>query len=146
VRGQRPAFDFHARLGELLWQGCGLSRNAPDLRRTCAEVRALRHEFWQDVRVPDDARELNQELERAGRVGDFLLLGELMCNDALSRNESAGCHQRVEYLGADGEGQRDDASYAHVAAWFHAGDDAPPRCEREPLHFEYATLSQRSYR
>jgi len=146
VRGRRSALDFHVELGQLLWHGCGLSRNAADLERTSRAIRELRHEFWQDVRVPGQGSELNQELERAGRVADFLLLGELMCRDALARNESAGCHHRVEHQTPDGEGQRDDASYAHVAAWFHAGDDEAPRFAREPLEFRHATPAQRSYR
>jgi succinate dehydrogenase / fumarate reductase flavoprotein subunit len=146
VRGRRSALDFHVELGQLLWQGCGLSRNATDLERTRAAIRQLRHEFWHDVRVPGQGRELNQELERAGRVADFLLLGELMCRDALARNESAGCHHRSEYQSADGEGQRDDTNYAHVAAWFFAGEDDAPHFAREPLTFAHATPAQRSYR
>jgi succinate dehydrogenase / fumarate reductase flavoprotein subunit len=146
VRGGRSALDFHVELGQLLWHGCGLSRDAADLERTGAAIRQLRHEFWQDVRVPGQGSELNQELERAGRVADFLLLGELMCRDALARDESAGCHHRVEHQSADGEGRRDDAGYAHVAAWFYTGDDAAPRPERERLVFSHSQPSQRSYR
>jgi succinate dehydrogenase / fumarate reductase flavoprotein subunit len=146
VRGRRSALDFHVELGRLLWHGCGLSRNAADLERTGAAIGRLRHEFWHDVRVPGHGSELNQELERAGRVADFLLLGELMCRDALVRNESAGCHHRIEHQTADGEGRRDDANYAHVAAWFYAGDDAAPRFAREPLAFAHAKPAQRNYR
>jgi succinate dehydrogenase / fumarate reductase flavoprotein subunit len=146
LRGRRSALDFHVQLGQLLWQGCGLSRNAADLERTSAAIRELRREFWHDVRVPGQGSELNQELERAGRVADFLLLGELMCRDALARNESAGCHHRVEHQTPEGEGRRDDVGYAHVAAWFFSGEDEAPRAVREPLVFTQAKPAQRSYR
>jgi succinate dehydrogenase / fumarate reductase flavoprotein subunit len=146
VRGRRTALDFHTRLGQLLWQGCGLSRNAADLERTRAAIAELEGEFWQDLRVVGGEHELNQELERAGRVADFLSLGQLMCLDALARNESAGCHHRVEHQTPDGEGQRDDARYAHVAAWFYTGEQKPPRLEREPLVFKHLAPAPRNYR
>jgi succinate dehydrogenase / fumarate reductase flavoprotein subunit len=146
VRGRRSALDFHVELGRLLWNGCGLSRNAADIERTGTAIRQLRHAFWHDVRVPGQGSELNQELERAGRVADFLLLGELMCHDALARDESAGCHHRTEHQTPDGEGQRDDANFAHVAAWSFTGDDTAPRLAREALAFVHAQPASRSYR
>jgi succinate dehydrogenase / fumarate reductase flavoprotein subunit len=146
IRGRTSASDYHARLGELLWSGCGLSRNASALQHTLARVRELRAEFWQDVAVPDGANELNQELERAGRVADFLLLGELMCHDALARNESAGCHFREEHQTPPGEARRDDDNFAHVAAWVCSGGDAAPRLMREPLTFRHSPLTERDYR
>jgi succinate dehydrogenase / fumarate reductase flavoprotein subunit len=106
----------------------------------------LREAFWEDVRVPGGASELNQELERAGRVADFLELGELMCRDALAREESCGCHVRVEHQTPDGEARRDDARFAHVAAWLPATAGRCPECLIEPLHFETIPLGERSYR
>jgi len=146
VRGQRGALDFHAELGALLWDGCGLCRNAAGLEHALGRVRQLRDAFWQELRVPGAAGELNQELERAGRVADFLELGELMCRDALAREESAGCHFREEHQTAAGEGQRDDAHFAHVSAWFHTGRGTAPRLVREPLGFQSVVLAERNYR
>ena len=135
-----------ARLGELLWEGCGLSRRRSGLEQTLTAVRALRERFWHELRVPGDARELNQELERAGRVADALDLGELMCLDALAREESAGCHFREEHQTAEGECRRDDARFAHVAAWFYAGPGAPPRRSAEPLVYTHTSPHERDYR
>ncbi|HWO12272.1 MAG TPA: FAD-binding protein, partial [Polyangiaceae bacterium] len=146
VRGRCGALEFQARLGELLWEGCGLSRRRGGLEQTLTAVRALRERFWHELRVPGDARELNQELERAGRVADALDLGELMCLDALAREESAGCHFREEHQTAEGECRRDDAHFAHVAAWFYAGAGAPPRRAAEPLVYTHTTPHERDYR
>jgi succinate dehydrogenase / fumarate reductase flavoprotein subunit len=146
IRGRTSASAYHARLGELLWSGCGLSRNQGGLQHTLASVQELSREFWQDLAVPDGARELNQELERAGRVADFLLLGELMCRDALARNESAGCHFREEHQTPSGEAQRDDEHFAHVAAWLCTGPDTAPRLVREPLAFHHSPKAERDYR
>ena len=107
---------------------------------------ALREAFWQDLAVPGETGEMNQELERAGRVADFLELGELMCRDALAREESCGCHFRVEYQTADGEARRDDERFAHVAAWMPAAPGRAPERLVEPLEFESLALHERSYR
>ena len=146
VRGSTSSLDLQARLGELLWNGCGLSRDARGLQRTLLAVRALRDAFWQDLRVPGASGQLNQELERAGRVADALELGELMCLDALAREESVGCHFREEHQTPDGEGRRDDQRFAHVAAWFYAGADEPPRRAVEPLVYRHAVPEERNYR
>jgi succinate dehydrogenase / fumarate reductase flavoprotein subunit len=145
VRGRKGALEFHAQLGELLWQGCGLSRNARGLQRTLEQVQELHEAFWRDLAVPGGAGELNQELERAGRVADFFAIAQLMCRDALAREESAGCHFREEHQTADGECRRDDARQAVVAAWFHAGPGAAPRCVREPLSFQSVVPVVRNY-
>jgi succinate dehydrogenase / fumarate reductase flavoprotein subunit len=146
VRGRRGALEFHAQLGELLWNGCGLSRNARDLQQTLHKVQELRLVFWRELRVPGSAAELNQELERAGRVADFFEIAELMCRDALAREESAGCHFREEHQTPDGECQRDDAHFAHVAAWLCQGPARAPTRLREPLSFQNAVPGERNYR
>jgi succinate dehydrogenase flavoprotein subunit len=146
VRGRQSALGFQAKLGDLLWNGCGLSRDAGSLARTLAAIGPLREAFWQELRVPGTAGELNQELERAGRVADALDLGELIVRDALAREESAGCHFREEHRTPEGEGRRDDARFAHVAAWFHAGAAAPPRRVIEPLVYRHVVPEERNYR
>jgi succinate dehydrogenase / fumarate reductase, flavoprotein subunit len=146
IRGRRSALEFQADLGELLWNGCGLERDAGGLQQTLARVRALRESFWHELNVPGGARECNQELERAGRVADHLELGELMCLDALAREESAGCHFRQEYQTPEGQGQRDDTRFAHVAAWFYTASGTAPRRSVEPLVFRQATPHARNYR
>jgi succinate dehydrogenase / fumarate reductase flavoprotein subunit len=146
VRGRSSALEFHAQLGELLWNGCGLSRNARGLEQTLEQVQALRAAFWRELAVPGGAGELNQELERAGRVADFFELAELMCRDALAREESAGCHFREEHQTPDGECRRDDQRFSHVAAWFHAGAEAAPSRVREPLLFQSVVPAERNYR
>jgi succinate dehydrogenase / fumarate reductase flavoprotein subunit len=146
VHGRRTAREFHHELGRLLWQGCGLSRQRAELERTSAAVRTLRGEFWQDVYIPAGSGELNQELERAGRVADFFTIAELMCRDALAREESVGCHFRTEHQTRDGEAQRNDREFAHVAAWFFSGEDSAPELVREPLVFQRVTPSERNYR
>jgi succinate dehydrogenase / fumarate reductase flavoprotein subunit len=138
-RGRRTASDVHRALGRVLWDACGLERSREGLEKSIDEVAALREAFWQDVRVPGGG-DLNQELERAGRVADFLELGELMCRDALERDESCGCHFRVEHQTEDGEARRDDERFSHVAVWT-AG-----RRLVEPLEFETMPLHVRSYR
>jgi succinate dehydrogenase / fumarate reductase flavoprotein subunit len=145
ARGRRPAEDFHRQLGKLLWDECGMSRSARGLRAAMARLAELRNEFPRDVIVPGRGSELNQSLERAGRVADFIELGELMCRDALEREESCGSHFRVEHQTRDGEAKRDDARFAHVAVWEHAGPEAPARRRVEPLAFTAVTPSERSY-
>ena len=140
-RGSRTAGDFHRALGQVLWEGCGLTRDRAGLERAARAVRGLRAAFHEDLLVPGDSAELNQELERAGRVADFLELGELMCRDALAREESCGCHFREEHQRPDGEGRRDDTRFAHVALWRHGLER-----QEEPLVFESARPVERSYR
>src|SRR5262249_19370990 len=146
IRGHHTASEFHRTLGRVLWDACGLARRADGLAKAIDEVAALREAFWDDVKVPGDAGELNQELERAGRVADFLELGELMCRDALAREESCGCHFRVEHQTEDGEALRDDLAFAHVAAWRPSTSGRGPERLTEPLAFETMPLAERSYR
>ncbi len=146
VSGRRTASDFHRALGRVLWEACGLERSRDGLAKAIDEVAALRAAFWDDVTVPGGPGELNQELERAGRVADFLELGELMCRDALAREESCGCHFRVEHQTADGEAQRNDDAFAHVTVWTPSAPGRGPQCLVEPLSFETLPLHERSYR
>ena len=145
-QGRRTASDFHRALGRLLWEACGVERSAIGLAKAIEEVAALRQAFWEDVTVPGGDSELNQELERAGRVADFLELGELMCRDALAREESCGCHFRVEHQTEDGEARRDDEGFAHVAVWRAGPAGRSPERQIEPLAFESLAPSARSYR
>jgi succinate dehydrogenase / fumarate reductase flavoprotein subunit len=146
TKGSRTVDSFHRELGRLMWEKCGMARNASGLREALAEIPRLRDAFWRDVNVPGSDAELNQALEKAGRVADFFELAELMCRDALHRDESCGGHFREEYQTPDGEAQRDDERFAYVAAWEHAGRGNEPRLHREPLSFEYVQLAQRSYK
>jgi succinate dehydrogenase / fumarate reductase flavoprotein subunit len=146
VNGRQPVSHFHKRLGHILWQHCGMARTRAGLEQALREIPALREEFWGDVRVPGSGASMNQSLERAGRVADFLELGELMCRDALAREESCGCHFREEYQYPDGECKRDDANYAHVAAWEFAGEGAAPVRNVEPLSYEAVKMSVRNYK
>jgi succinate dehydrogenase / fumarate reductase flavoprotein subunit len=129
-----------------MWDKCGMSRNEKGLKEAIEEIRQIREEFWKEVRVPGSDTEYNPELDKAGRVADFLELGELMCIDALHRNESCGGHFREEYQTEDGEAKRDDENYAYVAAWEYKGPDSPPELHKEPLVFENIKLAQRSYK
>ena len=146
VRGRRTVMSFHRELGRIMWDLCGMSRNAAGLEQALRKIPALREEFWQDVKVLGSGEELNQSLEMAGRVADFLELGELMCRDALARGESCGCHFREEHQTPDGEAKRDDERFCHVAVWEYAGPDAPPPRHEEPLVFENVHLATRSYK
>ncbi len=123
-----------------------MSRNAQGLERALGEIRELREQFWTDVTVTGGSDDLNQSLEKAGRVADFFELAELMCLDALDRNESCGAHFREEFQTPDGEAQRNDAEFSYVSAWEFQGDNQPPALHKEPLHFEYVHPSQRSYK
>jgi succinate dehydrogenase / fumarate reductase flavoprotein subunit len=129
-----------------MWDKCGMARTAEGLTEARAEIRALRDEFWRDVRVPGNGSELNKSLEHAGRVADFLEFAELMVVDALHRNESCGGHFREEYQTPDGEAQRNDAEYAYVAAWEWKGEGAKQQLHKEPLVFENIKLATRSYK
>ncbi|MEZ4411893.1 MAG: fumarate reductase/succinate dehydrogenase flavoprotein subunit [Gemmatimonadales bacterium] len=146
VQGTRTVDSFHRELGHLLWEHCGMARNAEGLRTALARIPELRAEFWRDVKVLGTGEELNQSLEKAGRVADFMEFAELMCRDALEREESCGGHFRTEYQTPDGEAKRDDAHFAHVAAWEYTGDDTPPVRHIEPLHYENIELATRSYK
>jgi succinate dehydrogenase / fumarate reductase flavoprotein subunit len=146
IGGQRSATSFHRELGKIVWEYCGMARSAEGLRKALQLIPALREEFWSDLLVPGTGEELNQELERAGRVADFLELAELMCIDALQREESCGAHFRVEHQTPDGEALRHDDTFAYVAAWEFAGDGKPPLLHKEPLAFENVALATRSYR
>jgi succinate dehydrogenase / fumarate reductase flavoprotein subunit len=146
VNGTRSVDSFHRELGLLLWDKCGMSRHEKGLREALKKIPELREKFWHDVRVPGDGDDFNQSLERAGRVADFLEFAELMCIDALERDESAGAHFREEHQAADGEALRDDENHAAVFAWEFQGDGQPPILYREPLHFETVHLTQRSYK
>jgi succinate dehydrogenase / fumarate reductase, flavoprotein subunit len=146
IDGKRTVMSFHRELGRLMWEYCGMSRNEAGLKLALEKIPELRQEFWRDVNVPGSDVELNQALEKAGRVADFLELAELMCIDALHRTESCGAHFREESQTPDGEALRDDANFAYVAAWQYAGDDRAPILNKEPLVFENVKLSQRSYK
>ena len=148
INGKRSVDSFHRELGLLLWDKCGMARNAAGLREALARIPQLREEFWSDVRVLGDGEALNQSLERAGRVADFLEFAELMCTDALTRDESCGGHFREEHQTPDGEALRDDENFADVFAWEYQGNGsiAEPKLHREPLAFETVQLTQRSYK
>jgi succinate dehydrogenase / fumarate reductase flavoprotein subunit len=146
IRGSRSVDWFHRELGKIMLDKCGMSRSAEGLNQALAEIPALRDEFWSDVRVLGGSQGFNQALERAGRVADFFELAELMCIDALNRNESCGGHFREEYAMEDGEAKRDDEHYQYVAAWEFTGDTANPQLHKEPLNFEYVHPATRSYK
>jgi len=146
IKGKRTVDSLHRELGKIMWDKCGMARNAAGLKDALARIPELREEFWQNLNVPGSDEVLNQALEKAGRVADFLELGELMCRDALHREESCGGHFREEYQTEDGEARRDDDRFAYVAAWEYQGADVAPRLHREPLNFEYVHLAQRSYK
>ena len=146
VNGTRSLDSFHRELGVLLWDQCGMSRHEKGLRESLQKIPELREQFWRDVRVLGSDEDFNQSLERAGRVADFLEFAELMCGDALERDESAGAHFREEHQTADGEALRDDERLAAVFAWEFQGDGKPPKLHREPLRFETVHLAQRSYK
>ncbi|ATO13932.1 succinate dehydrogenase flavoprotein subunit [Micromonospora sp. WMMA2032] len=145
VNGDRTVDSFHRELGQIMWEHCGMERSEAGLRKAIDEIRALREQFWQRVRVPGDGEGLNQSLEKAGRVADFFELAELMCIDALHREESCGGHFRAEYQTPDGEAQRDDDRFAYVAAWEYTGTGEPV-LHKEDLTFEYVHPTQRSYK
>jgi succinate dehydrogenase / fumarate reductase flavoprotein subunit len=146
IGGTKPVDHFHRELGTLLWEECGMARSKESLTRALDRIPRIEAAFWKDLRVTGSGEELNQELEKAGRIADFFELAELMCFDALHRNESCGGHFRVEYQTPDGEAARDDAHYAYVAAWEWKGQGNAPGLHKEPLAFEAVHLAQRSYK
>jgi succinate dehydrogenase / fumarate reductase flavoprotein subunit len=145
IKGTKSVDHFHKKLGLIMWEKCGMARNAEGLKQAITEIQQLKKDFWSDVRVPGEANEYNPELEKAGRVADFIELGELMCLDALNRNESCGGHFREEYQTEEGEALRDDENYAYVAAWENKGDGTF-ELHKEELKFENIKIAQRSYK
>ncbi len=146
IQGRRTVDSFHRELGRIMWDHCGMSRNEKGLREALGRIPALREEFWRDVKVVGGGEELNAALEKAGRVADFFELAELMCRDALERDESCGGHFREEHQTPEGEALRDDERFCHVAAWEYQGPDRAPVRHVEPLAFEYVKPTQRSYK
>ncbi len=146
IDGKKTPTEFHRELGKIMWDYVGMSRNEKGLKYALEEIPRLREEFWENLKVPGSGETFNKNLELAGRVADFLELGELMARDALERNESCGAHFREEYQTPDGEALRNDEEYAYVAAWEYKGDDAVPELHKEPLVFEFVKPSQRSYK
>jgi succinate dehydrogenase / fumarate reductase flavoprotein subunit len=146
IKGKRTVDSFHRELGRLMWENCGMARHAAGLRTNLQRIPELREEFWRNVTVPGSGSSLNQSLEKAGRVADFLEFAELMCLDALQREESCGGHFRTEYQTDDGEARRDDERFCYVAAWEHQGEGKSPLMHKEPLEFENVHLSTRSYK
>jgi len=145
IKGKESVESFHKRLGKIMWEKCGMARNAQGLKEAIEEIKALRKEFWANVRIPGEIKEYNPELDKAGRVADFLELGELMCIDALDRNESCGGHFREEYQTEEGEALRDDEHYMFVSAWEYKGD-SQFELHKEPLDYEVVHPSARSYK
>jgi succinate dehydrogenase / fumarate reductase flavoprotein subunit len=145
IKGTESVESFHKRLGKIMWDKCGMGRNVAGLKEAVEEIKALRKEFWSNVRIPGEVESFNPELDKAGRVADFLELGELMCIDALERNESCGGHFREEYQTEDGEAQRDDQNYMYVSAWEFKGD-SQFEMHKEALDYEVVHPSQRSYK
>ncbi len=146
VGGKRSVDSFHRELGTLMWDFCGMSRNETGLKKALEKIPALREEFWADVKVLGSGESLNQSLEKAGRVADFMEFAELLCYDALERDESCGAHFREEHQSAEGEAMRDDQNYSHTAVWEFQGVGRKPVLHREPLEFEHVKLATRSYK
>jgi succinate dehydrogenase / fumarate reductase flavoprotein subunit len=146
INGKKTVDDFHKRLGLILWDYCGMSRNEQGLIKAKGMIAELREEFYQNVLVPGADKDLNQSLERAGRVADFLEFGELMISDALNRKESCGGHFNEAFQTEEGEALRDDENFCYVSAWEFTGDGKEPALHKEPLEFENVKLTQRSYK
>ncbi|RMD95011.1 MAG: FAD-binding protein, partial [Calditrichaeota bacterium] len=146
IKGTRSLLEIHRQLGEIMWEYVGMSRNEAGLKKALQEIPKLREEFWNNALIPGDASTLNKSLEFAGRIADFLELGELIAIDALHRNESCGAHFREEYQTPDGEAERDDEHFSYVAAWEYKGDDKSPELHKEELKFEFVTPTRRSYK
>jgi succinate dehydrogenase / fumarate reductase flavoprotein subunit len=146
INGKRTVDSIHRELGRLVWEYCGIARTSEGLQKALQLIPGLREQFWHDLRIPPDPARVNQELEKAGRLADYFELAELMCRDALDRNESAGGHLREEYQTPDGEAKRNDEEYSYVAAWEYTGPGQTPALHKEPLEFEAVKPSQRSYK
>jgi succinate dehydrogenase / fumarate reductase flavoprotein subunit len=145
IKGTKSVESFHKRLGKIMWEKCGMARNEKGLTEAISEIQALRKEFWSDVRIPGIINEMNPELDKAGRVADFMELGELMCKDALNRKESCGGHFREESQTEEGEAKRDDANFTFVSAWEYKSE-SNWEMHKEELVFEVAKPTQRSYK
>jgi succinate dehydrogenase / fumarate reductase flavoprotein subunit len=146
VNGTRSVESFHRELGKIMWDKCGMARDEAGLKEALQKIPALREEFWKNVKVTGESGDMNQDLEHAGRVADFLEFGEMMCLDALKRDESCGGHFRTEHQSADGEATRNDEQFAHAAVWEYQGDDKAPLRHQEELEFENVKLATRSYK
>lgn len=146
VKGNQTVDSFHKRLGLIMWNNVGMGRNEEGLKKAIVEIAELRKEFWKDVKIPGEVNEINPELEKAGRVADFLELGELMARDALNRNESCGGHFREEYQTPEGEALRNDNDYMYAAAWEFTGENSEPKLNREVLDYEFVEVKQRNYK
>ena len=146
IKGTKSVESLHRELGKIMWDNCGMSRNEKDLKKALVQIKDLKNSFWSDVFVPGSDNELNTELEKAGRVADFIELGELMIYDALDRNESCGGHFREEYQTEEGEAFRDDENYTFVSAWEFKGKDKEPKLHKEDLDYKEVTPTQRSYK
>ena len=146
IKGKKSVESLHRELGKIMWDNCGMSRNEKDLKNALTQIKDLKKDFWQDIFVPGSDNELNPELEKAGRVADFIELGELMIYDALDREESCGGHFREEHQTPEGEALRDDENYTFVSAWEYKGDDKEPELHKENLNYEEVTPTQRSYK
>ena len=144
IKGKESVESFHKRLGKIMWEKCGMARNEKGLTEAIDEIKALRKEFWENVKIPGEIFEMNPELDKAGRVADFLELGELMCIDALNRRESCGGHFREESQTSEGEALRNDDEFSYVAAWEFTGNGEV--IHKEELNFEVVHPSQRSYK
>ncbi|MBW6499039.1 MAG: fumarate reductase/succinate dehydrogenase flavoprotein subunit [Bacteroidales bacterium] len=146
VNGTQTASSFHKRLGKILWDHCGMFRNAQGLQKGLELLNELEEEFWKEIKIPGSKEEMNQELEKAIKVADYFEVGRLMIEDALARNESCGAHFREEYQTEQGEARRDDANYSYVSAWEYQGHGKKPLLHKEPLKFEFVELKERSYK
>ena len=146
IKGKKTVHELYSKLGAIMWEYCGMSRSEKGLLKALELIPALRQEFWQDVNVPGSSTDLNQSLEKAGRLADFIEFADLLCNDALHRNESCGGHFREEFQTADGEAKRDDQNYSYVAAWEFKGDGMKYELHKEPLEYEYLKQEVRSYK
>ncbi len=146
INGSRSVDSFHKELGKIVWDYCGMSRNKEGLQKALTLIPALREEFWNDVKVPGDNEEINQSLEKAGRVAEFMELAEIMCLDALGREESCGAHYREEYQTPEGEALRNDEEFSYVSVWEYSGEFSKPIFHKEHLQFEFVTPTQRSYK
>ena len=145
INGKQTVESMHKRLGKIMWDKCGMARNAQGLREAIEEIRQLRKEFWSDIRIPGKVNEFNPELDKANRVADFMELGELMCIDALQREESCGGHFREESQTEEGEAKRNDEEYAYVSAWEYKGEENW-QLHKEPLIYDVVKPTQRSYK
>ena len=146
VKGTKPVDHFHRQLGKIMWEYVGMARNKAGLQKAITLIREVKAEFWKDVKITGENNEVNPELEKAGRVADFIELGELMAMDALNREESCGGHFREEYQTPEGEALRNDDEYMYVAAWEYSGDDKEPKLNKESLEYEAIEVKQRNYK